>query len=605
MASVGKFLAIFWCLALVNCARLLPVDESTLGFWVMDPIELDHLDARPLRGLMADDSLKPLQSLRPERFERPQLPPGAAWKLEDFARPPEKEVATPMNPSRTGWNRPRPFAGPADMCTSNATAAAECDDYEHDDIPGRWICILPAGETATMCMWLPSGGEPASEEEAEAEEENGSAQPNPSVALMYYSTFKKNTPTTPAPPPKPVNQTQVRLQHLASLTPLPPVGSEGTPMYCRQHSDCATLVPTWSAMGNRPPEEWYCASGKVGTCLILEKLYPVAKARAVSIEKEKADDGQTVDETLIMNDVIGECRKRPRYCTPLSRPVWKIFAADVCRRWGRRKNKTAFSKTRHDAARLLPRHRRLVELTSEMEANAANSANPNANANANANISNNASAPAPLTAPQTPQAATAAQQTKQQPDPEFARLHPSGIVPVLQNVVATVNLGTKLDLKNIALRAKNAEYNPKRFAAVIMRIREPKTTALIFSSGKIVVTGAKSEDHSKLAAKKYALILKKLGYPTIKFTEFKVQNIVGSCDVKFPIRLEGLAYAHGSYSSYEPELFPGLIYRMVDPKIVLLIFVSGKVVLTGAKVRTDIYRAFEQIYPVLSEFRKT
>ncbi|KAJ3330534.1 TATA-box-binding protein [Blyttiomyces sp. JEL0837] len=176
----------------------------------------------------------------------------------------------------------------------------------------------------------------------------------------------------------------------------------------------------------------------------------------------------------------------------------------------------------------------------------------------------------------------------------------SGITPTLQNIVATVNLDCKLDLKTIALHARNAEYNPKRFAAVIMRIREPKTTALIFASGKMVVTGAKSEDQSKLAAKKYARIISKLGFPA-KFGDFKIQNIVGSCDVKFPIRLEGLAYDHGHFSSYEPELFPGLIYRMVKPKIVLLIFVSGKIVLTGAKVRDEIYQAFEQIYPVLSQ----
>lgn len=161
-----------------------------------------------------------------------------------------------------------------------------------------------------------------------------------------------------------------------------------------------------------------------------------------------------------------------------------------------------------------------------------------------------------------------------------------------------------MDLKTIALHARNAEYNPKRFAAVIMRIREPKTTALIFASGKMVVTGAKSEDDSKLASRKYARIIQKLGF-NAKFTDFKIQNIVGSCDVKFPIRLEGLAYSHGTFSSYEPELFPGLIYRMVKPKIVLLIFVSGKIVLTGAKVREEIYQAFEAIYPVLNEFRKS
>ncbi|KAJ3125133.1 TATA box-binding protein-like protein 2 [Nowakowskiella sp. JEL0407] len=175
----------------------------------------------------------------------------------------------------------------------------------------------------------------------------------------------------------------------------------------------------------------------------------------------------------------------------------------------------------------------------------------------------------------------------------------SGILPTLQNIVATVNLDVKLDLKTIALHARNAEYNPKRFAAVIMRIREPKTTALIFASGKMVVTGAKSEEASNLAARKYARIIQKLGF-SAQFKDFKIQNIVGSCDVKFPIRLEGLAYTHTQFSSYEPELFPGLIYRMHKPKIVLLIFVSGKIVLTGAKVRQEIYEAFEKIYPVLA-----
>jgi len=178
-----------------------------------------------------------------------------------------------------------------------------------------------------------------------------------------------------------------------------------------------------------------------------------------------------------------------------------------------------------------------------------------------------------------------------------------GIIPQLQNIVSTVNLGCKLDLKKIALHARNAEYNPKRFAAVIMRIREPRTTALIFSSGKMVCTGAKSEEDSRLAARKYARIVQKLGF-SAKFLDFKIQNMVGSCDVKFPIRLEGLVLTHSQFSSYEPELFPGLIYRMVKPRIVLLIFVSGKVVLTGAKVRGEIYEAFENIYPILKSFKK-
>ncbi|KAG1769445.1 TBP-domain-containing protein [Suillus placidus] len=218
-------------------------------------------------------------------------------------------------------------------------------------------------------------------------------------------------------------------------------------------------------------------------------------------------------------------------------------------------------------------------------------------------VISNGTSSAPVAGPSTPPAnavpATPAPLTLEQQHITAVE----GIVPTLQNIVATVNLDCRLDLKTIALHARNAEYNPKRFAAVIMRIRDPKTTALIFASGKMVVTGAKSEDDSRLASRKYARIVQKLGFDA-KFAEFKIQNIVGSCDVKFPIRLEGLAYSHGQFSSYEPELFPGLIYRMLKPKVVLLIFVSGKIVLTGAKVREEIYTAFNTIYTVLCEFRK-
>ncbi|KAH7703512.1 CBN-TBP-1 protein [Aphelenchoides avenae] len=135
-------------------------------------------------------------------------------------------------------------------------------------------------------------------------------------------------------------------------------------------------------------------------------------------------------------------------------------------------------------------------------------------------------------------------------------------VPVLQKFVATVNLDTQLDLKEIAMKARNAESNPKRFAAVIMLIRQPKTTALIFRSGKIVCTRRQVRGGQQLrsaaAARKYARIIQKLGFKA-KFTEFKA-----------------LCLAHDQFSTYEPELFPGLIYRMMVPRVVLLIFGSGK-----------------------------
>ncbi|CAF1383912.1 unnamed protein product [Rotaria sordida] len=159
----------------------------------------------------------------------------------------------------------------------------------------------------------------------------------------------------------------------------------------------------------------------------------------------------------------------------------------------------------------------------------------------------------------------------------------SHLQPILHNVISTVNLCCQLDLKRISLQVRNAEYNPKRFAAVIMRIRKPRTTALIFGSGKMVCTGARSEEDSLEAARRYARVMQKLAFP-VKFRDFKIQNMVGSVDVKFPIRfqnIERIALEHHQFCSYEPEVFPGLIYRMIQPKVVLLIFVSGKVVLVG------------------------
>lgn len=179
----------------------------------------------------------------------------------------------------------------------------------------------------------------------------------------------------------------------------------------------------------------------------------------------------------------------------------------------------------------------------------------------------------------------------------------SGIIPKVHNVVSTVDIGCTLDLLQIALRLRNAEYNPKRFHAVVMRILEPRTAALIFRSGKIVVTGARSEAAAHLASRKYARLIQKLGFD-VRFIDFKIQNMVASCDVKFPIQIEKLYSLHLQFCSYEPELFPGLIYRMVKPRLVLLIFVSGKIVLTGGKSRNDLKQAFENIYPILKGFRK-
>jgi len=173
----------------------------------------------------------------------------------------------------------------------------------------------------------------------------------------------------------------------------------------------------------------------------------------------------------------------------------------------------------------------------------------------------------------------------------------------IQNCVSTVNLGCELNLQNINFRTRNSEYNPARFHGIVMRIREPRCTALIFKSGKLVCTGARNEELANLGTRKFARIIQKLGY-SVKFMEFKIQNLVATVDLRFPIRLENLNQMHGQFSSYEPELFPGLIYRMVKPRVVLLIFVNGKIVFTGAKSKSEINESLESIYPILQSFRK-
>ena len=173
----------------------------------------------------------------------------------------------------------------------------------------------------------------------------------------------------------------------------------------------------------------------------------------------------------------------------------------------------------------------------------------------------------------------------------------------MQNVVCTVDAGCYLDLEEIATTAENVEYNPRKFAAVIMCLREPKTTALIFGTGKIVCTGAKDVEQARSASLKYTTILQRLGFPA-SFDSFRVQNVVGSGDVGYSVRVEGIRTMHPQVCTYEPEVFPGLIYRMEKPNVVILVFVSGKIVFTGAKSIEDVYQAQYQIGKLLTACRK-
>lgn len=185
------------------------------------------------------------------------------------------------------------------------------------------------------------------------------------------------------------------------------------------------------------------------------------------------------------------------------------------------------------------------------------------------------------------------------------------------NIVCTFNLGlgkeTFIDLRSVAQRARNVEYKPKRFPAIIMRIKNMDQesgslctcTALIFSSGRIVVAGNKSGTSARVACKRIARIMQKLGYAA-HFENFKIQNVVGSLAYGNGLRLATLCQMQSAFCRYEPELFPGLHWKIYSPKysdssIILLIFASGKIVITGARNEASVYEQGENICNILNK----
>jgi len=166
--------------------------------------------------------------------------------------------------------------------------------------------------------------------------------------------------------------------------------------------------------------------------------------------------------------------------------------------------------------------------------------------------------------------------------------------------VASITLNQKLNLEKIAERVPNAEYSPEQFPGLVLRISRPKTATLIFSSGKMVCTGAKSEEEVYKAVKTIIRILRSHGIDVRGEPIIEIQNIVASANLKTLVDLEKAAYLLEN-SMYEPEQFPGLIYRMEDPKVVLLIFSSGKVVCTGARKEEEVKEAVNKLYNKLKE----
>lgn len=170
----------------------------------------------------------------------------------------------------------------------------------------------------------------------------------------------------------------------------------------------------------------------------------------------------------------------------------------------------------------------------------------------------------------------------------------------VENVVASASIDQEVNLNEITEKFPDTEYNPDQFPGLVFRLTTPRTATLIFRTGKMVCTGAKSEE---LAIKAVNTVVQKLRKGKIKIKKdpiITVQNIVAAINLGGKIHLEKAAKTLPR-SMYEPEQFPGLIHRMLEPKTVILLFASGKLVCAGAKKESDVYRSVHNLHALLEE----
>ncbi len=172
----------------------------------------------------------------------------------------------------------------------------------------------------------------------------------------------------------------------------------------------------------------------------------------------------------------------------------------------------------------------------------------------------------------------------------------------IENVVASTDIGIELDLQNVAMDLDGANYDPEQFPGLVYRTTDPKSAALIFRSGKIVCTGASSPDAVHESLDIVFGKLRALDIPIEDTPEITIQNIVASADLGVQLNLNAIAIGLGlEHIEYEPEQFPGLVYRLDDPEVVSLLFGSGKVVITGGKDTGDAAAAIAVIEEKLGD----
>ena len=166
----------------------------------------------------------------------------------------------------------------------------------------------------------------------------------------------------------------------------------------------------------------------------------------------------------------------------------------------------------------------------------------------------------------------------------------------IENVVASSSMGEKLDLDEVSRALEESEYDPDKFPGLVYRISDPKTAILLFTSGKVVCTGGQTVDDAKTSVNKMKKLLNDNDIETADSVETTVQNIVASYELGVDLNLNSVAITLGlERVEYEPEQFPGLVYRLRDSPVVLLLFGSGKMVCTGGKVIEDLEEAVDHI----------
>ncbi|MEK6812524.1 MAG: TATA-box-binding protein [Nanoarchaeota archaeon] len=173
----------------------------------------------------------------------------------------------------------------------------------------------------------------------------------------------------------------------------------------------------------------------------------------------------------------------------------------------------------------------------------------------------------------------------------------------IQNIVVSSDLEKDIPLIKLAETLPNTEYNPEQFPGLVMRIKEPKTSALIFSSGKIVCTGAKSMAKVKEAVKKIIQNIEKIRIKITVKPKINVQNMVASGSIGMDLNLNLLAMDLEE-TEYEPEQFPGLVYKLPGTRATFLLFSNGKIVCTGTKSETKLREAVDKLVQVLVKVMK-